>query len=136
MTGISQQMFAFYDEKNFPDTTIQPASVEQAIKTLQGIYSANFFPEMGVRWDKYTDDIGHINAKGCHRCHDGNHKTAEGKTITRNCDACHIILSQGPPDSLEVATDLTKGLEFRHPVDISDAWKETGCYECHSGGKP
>lgn len=136
MTGISQQMWALYDEKNFPDTTILPASVEQAISTLQDIYSTNFFPEMGVKWDVYTDDIGHINSKGCHRCHDGNHKTAEGKEITRHCNACHIILSQGPPDSLEVSTDLVNGLEFRHPVDIADAWKETGCYECHKGVQP
>ncbi|HEX7345066.1 MAG TPA: NapC/NirT family cytochrome c [bacterium] len=136
MTGISQQMWALYDEKNFPDTTIFPASVEQAIKTLQEIYSTNFFPEMGVKWDVYTDDIGHINSRGCHRCHDGNHKTSDGKAITRECNACHLILSQGRPDSLEIATNLVTGLEFRHPVDIGDAWKETGCFECHTGAQP
>jgi hypothetical protein len=136
LSSISQQIWALYDEKNFPDTTIHPASIEQAVKTLQEIYATNFFPEMGVRWDVYTDDIGHTTSKGCHRCHDGNHKTTDGKTITRECSACHTILSQGRPDSLEITADLVNGLEFKHPVDIGDAWKETGCFECHTGGQP
>jgi len=26
-----------------------------------------------------------------------------------------------------------QGLEFQHPEDVGDAWKETNCKDCHSG---
>jgi hypothetical protein len=37
---------------------------------------------------------------------------------------------QGTPDDLEIAP-FNGFLEFRHPVDIDDAWKEMSCTECH-----
>jgi hypothetical protein len=35
----------------------------------------------------------------------------------------------------EVSTS-EQGLEFVHPEEIDDAWKEMGCFECHSGTQP
>jgi hypothetical protein len=29
-----------------------------------------------------------------------------------------------------------EGLPFIHPEDIDEAWKEMGCYECHTGTQP
>jgi hypothetical protein len=29
-----------------------------------------------------------------------------------------------------------QGLQFRHPVDIGDAWKQGACYACHTGVQP
>jgi hypothetical protein len=55
--------------------------------------------------------------------------------ITHNCKACHLIQSQGPDGAIE--RDSTgNGLEFHHPEDIDGAWKEMGCYECHTGEQP
>jgi hypothetical protein len=29
-----------------------------------------------------------------------------------------------------------KGLEFQHPEDIGEAWKEIKCSDCHTGELP
>jgi hypothetical protein len=61
--------------------------------------------------------------------------TDDGIRITHECDVCHSILSQGSGDRFEVSV-TQEGLEFKHPEDIDEAWKEIGCWECHSGVQP
>jgi hypothetical protein len=102
------------------------------VAAVQKIYSQNFFPEMKVNWRAYPNNIGHTIFPGCYRCHDGQHKSAAGKAITHDCNTCHTILSQGRGEQLDTVS--VKGLEFQHPTDISDAWKEMNCAECHTGG--
>jgi hypothetical protein len=111
------------------------ASIDRAILAAQDAYSKNFFPTMKVQWSAYPNNIGHFINPGCMRCHEGTHKSNEGLVITHNCDACHTILSQGFEGEVEVAT-TQEGLEFKHPEDIDEAWKEMGCYECHQGVQP
>ena len=53
--------------------------------------------------------------------------------IFNDCHLCHRILAQGPPDRMSF-TSGSEGLDFVHPEDIDEAWKEMGCYECHTGG--
>lgn len=102
------------------------------VAAVQKIYSQNFFPEMNVNWRAYPNNIGHTIFPGCYRCHDGQHKSAAGKVITHDCNTCHTILSQGRGEQLDTVS--VKGMEFQHPTDISDAWKEMNCAECHTGG--
>jgi hypothetical protein len=33
-------------------------------------------------------------------------------------------------------TDVNLSLEFKHPVDIDEAWKESLCTDCHTGLNP
>jgi hypothetical protein len=136
LTDIQSQMQKSYKDQINPAGPTDQAALDHAVKTLQEIYSNNFFPQMKVRWDVYTDNIGHINFKGCYRCHDGKHQSEEGKPVTHDCSACHAILAQGPPGSIKIATDFSAGLSFEHPVDIGEAWKETGCFECHASAQP
>lgn len=104
--------------------------VKQAIDTVQQIYKDNFFPEMKASWKVYPNNIGHKNWPGCFRCHDGNHKTADGnRTIKANdCNACHTFLAQGS------GADLLKmtpgGQTFKHPGGDYDPT----CNDCHTGG--
>ncbi len=107
------------------------AKVKTAIQETQKIYSQNFFPEMKVDWRTYPNNIGHSIFPGCYRCHDGKHVAAGGKLISRDCSSCHIILAQGNGDKAEAISP--NGLEFEHPVDIDDLWKEMNCAECHNG---
>lgn len=105
--------------------------VEQAIVTLQKIYSQNMFPEMNVSWKEYPDHIGHMITPGCFRCHNGDHENEQGQVISRECNSCHTIISQGP--GTDVSSINTGGLEFKHPEDIEEEWKETRCDDCHTG---
>lgn len=71
-----------------------PASAEalqQAIAVTQNIYRMNVFPEMKVGWGTYSNQIGHTTSQGCFRCHDGTHKTRDGKVLDQECDSCHSV---------------------------------------------
>jgi hypothetical protein len=61
-----------------------------ADKTLLSIYQRNVFPEFGVKWGTYPNNLGH---DGCWRCHDENHATPQKKTITQDCSVCHNPLA-------------------------------------------
>jgi nitrate/TMAO reductase-like tetraheme cytochrome c subunit len=115
-------------EEAYPDGGTE---VENAIAAVQHIYSQNIFPEMKVSWEEYPDHIGHMITPGCFRCHNGDHQNEQGKTISRDCDSCHTIIAQGP--GRDITSINTGGLEFKHPEDIDEEWKETRCDGCHEG---
>jgi len=104
--------------------------IRSAIGAVQEIYTNNFFPEMKASWKTYPDNIGHKDWPGCFRCHDGLHKTADGKRSIKanDCNACHAILTQGSGTELDQLTP--KGQKFKHPGDEV----EGGCNDCHTGG--
>jgi hypothetical protein len=128
--SIKTLMTAFY-ATNYPDVAkSKKSNIEQAITEVQGIYSRNFFPEMGVTWRKFNDNIGHMYYPGCFRCHDGKHVNEEGKVLSRDCNVCHTLLAQtfenDPPEM------SLKGVEYRHPVEVDKAWQEMNCWDCHT----
>jgi nitrate/TMAO reductase-like tetraheme cytochrome c subunit len=103
--------------------------IRDVIPVVQQIYRDNFFPEMKANWSIYPDNIGHMIWPGCFRCHDGNHKTDEGKTIKANdCNACHTILAQGSGAELQQLTP--GGQPFKHAGGDYDL----SCSDCHTGG--
>ena len=106
-------------------------NVAQAISAIQKIYAQNIFPEMKVSWKEYPDHIGHMITPGCFRCHNGDHENPQGQTITRECNSCHTIIAQGP--GLDTTSISAGGLEFIHPEDIDEEWKESRCDDCHEG---
>jgi hypothetical protein len=129
LAAIDSTIRAFY-ETNHPEISAsRKSAIDSAISRTQDIYLKNNFPHMKASWRNYTDHIGHFLSAGCHRCHDGLHQSAEGKVITRDCNACHLIIEQGDGKTLQQSN--LQGLEFRHPVDIDEAWRETSCHECH-----
>ncbi len=85
---------------------------------------------MKARWETYPDNIGHKDWPGCFRCHDGLHKTADGKRSIKanDCNACHTILAQGSGDELDQLSPA--GQKFKHPGDEV----EGACNDCHTGG--
>jgi len=135
MNAIGIGIEKFYGE-NYPAILEDKKNlIEQATKGLQKVYSKNIFPEMKVRWSAYPNHIGHLEFDGCFRCHDDSHVSKDGEMIRKACDLCHIINAQGVPGQMEYA-EPEKTLEFRHPEDIGDAWKEMLCSECHAGLNP
>jgi nitrate/TMAO reductase-like tetraheme cytochrome c subunit len=104
--------------------------IRPAIAVLQQIYADNFFPEMKASWNVYPDNIGHMIWPGCFRCHDGKHKTDDGKRIIKanDCNACHTILAQGSGAELQQLSP--GGQPFKHPGGDYDL----SCNDCHNGG--
>ena len=129
-TALRLSVESFYKDKYPTMASAQSSEIKEAVASLQSIYQVNFFPYMRVDWRAYTNNIGHENYLGCFRCHDGNHKSAEGQIIPNKCETCHVIMSQGtkPQEQVSLA-----GVEFQHPTDIGDAWKQGLCTDCHDG---
>lgn len=136
MTIISQRINSFY-KKNYPDIYgSRKYLVDRAVKGIQDEFNKNIFPEMKVRWDVYPNNIGHMEFIGCFRCHNDSHYTRQNRVIKKDCNLCHDITAQGPPDKPEYAP-INSSLEFKHPnEETGDAWKEMKCVECHTGLNP
>ena len=129
-TFIEESIREFYNS-NYPEIVAsKPRLIDQAIDGFLTGYSKNIFPEMKANWDAYPNHVGHSEFNGCFRCHNGNHESEDGQVISRDCNLCHTILAQGDAKTYET-TSIDKSLEFKHPVDIDEAWKEMACADCH-----
>jgi hypothetical protein len=120
---IGESLSSQYSD--FPDK----AKIRQAIEETQDIFRDNFFPEMKTNWQVRPDNIGHVIWPGCFRCHNGDHVSEKGKTISTDCNACHTIISQKTGNQPE-KTSLA-GLEFNHPG--GEIPGGILCNMCHSG---
>lgn len=129
LDAIAAKTAAFYKESYAKVAESQNADIQKAVKQIQQIYKTSYFPEMKVSWKAFPDNTDHIFAKGCFRCHDDKHVSADGRKITSDCNTCHTILTIGSGANRKTSST---GLEFQHPVDIGDAWKTTLCRDCHA----
>jgi hypothetical protein len=89
---IKSELTTFYRSQYPAVWNAQRPQIDQAARTLAEIYSTNVFPAMKVTWGTHPNNIGHNNSPGCFRCHDGNHSSKSGVTITNDCSACHNLL--------------------------------------------
>lgn len=105
------------------------AKIRQAIEETQDIFRNNFFPEMKTNWQVRPDNIGHVIWPGCFRCHNGDHVSEKGKTISTDCNACHTIISQ--KTGIQPEKTSLAGLEFDHPG--GEIPGGILCNMCHSG---
>lgn len=128
---IRNQLTEFYSS-TYPEVfESRKTEVENAILEVQKAYANNIFPTMKADWRGYPNNIGHMESDGCYRCHNDRHASESGKVISRDCNLCHNILAQGTADSMEYSNSFVP-LEFKHPVDIDEAWRTELCSMCHS----
>lgn len=129
-TAIKAQVNEYY-ELMYPELLeSKKQDIEKAIASIQEGYSNNFFPLMKVKWSEYPNHLGHLETEGCYRCHNDRHTSTQGKVISRDCNLCHDIIAQGTLDNLEISNTAAP-LEFRHPIDINEVWRDQHCSECH-----
>jgi hypothetical protein len=130
LDSIGLTIHEFY-ASTYPDVAREKkAEIERTIEEVRKIFSRNYFPEMKVNWKNFNNNIGHLYYPGCFRCHDGKHVSDEGKVLSKDCNTCHTILAQQfEKDSLRLSLG---GVDYQHPVDIGDAWKEMNCSDCHN----
>jgi hypothetical protein len=93
--AIAERLRAFYAEAGEPPAKSgsggRGPKVEQLVRAAQFLYTRSVFPKMNVTWGTHPDNLGHTDAPGCFRCHDGEHKTADGQEIRQDCEMCHAI---------------------------------------------
>ena len=108
----------------------KPELIGAAVAEVQHVYQTYFFPEMKTDWRAHPNNIGHYNAQGCFRCHDGQHFSPEGKVIRNECSICHTTVDQ----TFRGKTTASADGVFRHPLDLGDknTWQ---CAACHKGDR-
>jgi hypothetical protein len=130
MNYIQTEVLNYY-QANYEDVFNEKKDlIDKAINGIQEEFKKNVFPEMGVKWSAYQNNIGHLEFVGCFRCHNDRHQEKSGRVISRNCNLCHSIVAQGMPDTLQT-TSVNGFLEFVHPNDPDAQWKTDLCSECH-----
>ena len=117
MIVIKDKINSFYKEK-YPDIYANKKYlIDRAVSGIQEAYKKNIFPEMKVKWSVYPNNIGHMEFMGCFRCHNDNHSTQQGRLIKKDCNLCHSINAQGPPDKLELSS-INSFLQFKHLIGL------------------
>jgi hypothetical protein len=126
VAAIGRDLEGFY-RQNYADLYAQRTdAVRAAVAEVQRIYQTYMFPEMKTDWKTHPDNLSHFYYQGCFRCHDGKHKSDDGRVIRNECNICHTVL-----DQTEGGQKLTlQDGKFQHPVNIGDL-SGMSCTACH-----
>jgi hypothetical protein len=98
------QAFVSFYQQNYADLyTKRSADIHQASEAVLAIYKRNVFPELKVIWGTYPNNLGHTDFPGCFRCHDGSHTSADGRSISQDCNICHepLATEEASPEILK-----------------------------------
>jgi nitrate/TMAO reductase-like tetraheme cytochrome c subunit len=127
-----------YYRDNYADFYAEgQAQVQEAIEVLKRLYDENNYPEQLLNWETHPNNIGHMDAPGCFRCHDGKHLTNDGESIRLECNLCHSIPQVVRPGAIEPSLPLATGLEPASHLDSTwitqhhNVYDET-CANCHT----
>lgn len=150
----AERLRTFY-RLRYPDVfASRGPAINRAIEEIKLLYGLTATPEMKVTAATYPDNLGHLDAPGCFRCHDGGHFLVRDGAVTTEtipaiCDACHTFPQLGPAvaslplgvpppshdDSLyvfnhrSVATQLDPG-----GTTCGECHARDYCVNCHSTG--
>jgi len=130
MRGIASGLQGYYETK-YPDVAkTKQLEIRNAVTEVQQIFRRTTFPEMKLNWQTHPNNLGHYYSIGCFRCHDGQHVSADGKVVSKDCNQCHTLMTQ-----TEGATSIAANAlpTFKHPVDLGDM-TQVNCADCHTGG--
>jgi hypothetical protein len=111
--------------------------IQAAVAEIQAIYDRTVFPDQEVDWTTHPNNLGHINAPGCFRCHDGKHLDAEQQAVRLECNVCHSIPVVAGSQDFVTRIEISRGLEpesHLNPNWISlhnQAFGAT-CANCHT----
>jgi NapC/NirT cytochrome c family, N-terminal region/Cytochrome c3 len=129
--AIARDLDAGYRTKYPKDYESRKPAIKQAIAETQRIFQQTIFPEMKVDWRTHPNNIGHFYSPGCFRCHDGEHVSADGKVVSKDCETCHTVLAQEEGSNSNPL--VARGTGFKHPIELGDLTDVT-CTDCHNGG--
>jgi len=102
---LGERLDDFY-RREYPQVhAAHGAEIAAASERIREIYLRNIFPNMKVTWGTYPNNLGHEDFPGCFRCHDDKHKSADGRVITQDCNACHAVLAMDEANP-KILTDL------------------------------
>ena len=129
-TGIHDAIVGYYQKNKDLDANMD--AVDHAVGVVESIWDRSVFPDMNVNWKSYPMNIGHRDWPGCFRCHDGHHKTKDGKVLTQSCTTCHTMPQRGPLTPL--GSTAPASTENWHPWKLEGKHAKILCSRCHAAG--
>jgi hypothetical protein len=119
------------------------SEIDSAIASLKRTYQLLATPAMKASAATYPNNIGHQDAPGCFRCHDGAHyKVVSGKvtaeTIPSQCSTCHTFPQIGQYESGVLIGERPVSHDgrlwvFDHKLSVtSDDPTNQSCATCHT----
>lgn len=115
--------------------------IQSAIEALQSAYADSVFPENKSDWTTHSNNIGHSDAPGCFRCHDGKHLTDSGEAVRLECNVCHSIPVVADPGDFVAEIEISRGPEPESHLNPNwitlhrDVFDPT-CQNCHTVEDP
>jgi hypothetical protein len=103
--AIPQGLAAFYQKEHPAVWSAKRGEIEASGKAIAALYARNVFPNMNLAWGAHPNNVGHTDFPGCFRCHDDQHKSADGRVIKQDCESCHAVLAMEEQDP-KILTDL------------------------------
>jgi len=147
--SISEALAAFDGLTNFyqtkyPDYAAKNSDkIQSAITQLKTLYQESVFPGMEITWDTHPDNLGHRDAPGCFRCHDGKHVADNGATVRLECNVCHslpqVALPGQPAPTVvigvpaEPVSHKDTNWMFKHRTALDQTC--TGCHDTKNAGQ-
>jgi hypothetical protein len=128
--GMRKAIESFYTEHFQGAVLNRKESLEGAARELAAIRRRTVFPAMGVDWSTHPDHSGHRESPCCFRCHGGRHTSQDGKTISAECDTCHLFYER-QQGSFQL-TELPADTSTLHPFSWASHAK-IECWSCHGG---
>jgi hypothetical protein len=135
--GIEQALNTYYRNSQ-PDFYATGADkVQAAIAEIQRIYSVSVYEEQEIDWDTHPDNVGHIDAPGCFRCHDGKHLNSADEAIRLECNLCHSVPVVVGTEDLVTNIEISHGPEPESHLNANwislhnRAYDDT-CANCHT----
>ena len=85
--------------------------VKAAVAEIQAIYDRIVFQDQKIDWTTYPNNLGHIEAPGCFRCHDGKHLNENNEAVRLECNICHAIPVVAGDDDFVTNIEISSGPE-------------------------
>jgi hypothetical protein len=101
---VAAALTSIYTEDHPEDLPILQENLSVTTAVLAEILERNVYPSMNITWGTYAsnlshfDDDGDFSSGGCFRCHDEEHVSEAGETISQDCDNCHELLAEREED--------------------------------------
>jgi len=133
LTGIEENLHAFYEEEDEDVLDSHEEDLAKAVTALREIYQQTIFPEMKADWRAHPNNLGHRDFPGCFRCHNDTMMDEDGEPLYKDCTDCHAVLAQDDT-VIRTMAEAETGREFVHPEDGEPFEEFSLCSDCHTGG--
>jgi hypothetical protein len=128
---------AFYKENYADFYQANTDKIQNAIKSIQEIYTKSVFLDQKVNWDTHPDNLGHMDSPGCFRCHDGKHVNSEQEAIPLECNLCHSIPVVSESQDFVTKIEISRGPEPESHlnsnwISLHNQAFDATCANCHT----